>query len=62
MAENKANQILENNVVYDKNKIQEALNLLDKLQVTGVNQSNILCNIFNILANPVNMSNGTENK
>lgn len=47
------NTIKPETVTYEKVKIEQALQLLNKVTVTGIDQSNLICNIFNLLQSSI---------
>jgi hypothetical protein len=53
MSDVNSKEIKQETVTYEKAKIEQLLPLLNSLSVTGVNQANILCNIFNIINSPI---------
>jgi hypothetical protein len=44
-------------VIYEKVKIEQTLQLLNKITVTGIDQSNIICSIFNLLNSNIKQDN-----
>jgi hypothetical protein len=55
-------QVKQTTYEYQIEKMETVIKLLNSLNITGVNQANILCQIFNIVANPINVGKNEESK
>jgi hypothetical protein len=60
MSEINNKEIKQETIVYEKVKMDQLLQLLNSLSVTGVNQANILCNIFNIINSPISVGDSKK--
>lgn len=56
MVENEKKEIRPEVITYEKSKMDQVAQMLNSLSVTGVSQANLLCNIFSILNNPINLN------
>jgi hypothetical protein len=53
MNETNKQEVKKETLTYEKAKVEQILQMLDKISVTGIAQSNIMCGIFNLLNTPI---------